>query len=92
MKIQSRNPDEVAQELDLALEIEYSGGFLISLDVDLIFGKTAYLAVKLNSLKGRLRLQFTRVPCTHWSFSFYEVSLNSSNMHLRCINASMGSG
>eukprot|EP00112_Aurelia_sp_Birch-Aquarium-sp1_P023277 Seg687.8 transcript_id=Seg687.8/GoldUCD/mRNA.D3Y31 product="PDZ domain-containing protein 8" protein_id=Seg687.8/GoldUCD/D3Y31 len=72
MKIQSRDPDQVAQELDMALEIEYSGGFLISLDVDLIFGKTAYLAVKLNSLKGRLRLQFTRIPCTHWSFSFYE--------------------
>ena len=74
MKVQSRNPDQVAQELDLALEIEYSGGFLISLDVDLIFGKKAYIAVKLNSLKGRLRLQFTRVPCTHWSFSFYEVN------------------
>ena len=76
MKIQSRDPDQVAKELDLALEIEYSGGFLISLDVDLIFGKTAYMAVKLNSLKGRLRLQLTRIPCTHWSFSFYEVCHN----------------
>ena len=74
MKIQSRSPDEVAQELDLALDIEYSGGFLISLVVDLIFGKTVSLAVKLNSLQGRVRLQFTRVPCTHWSFSFYEVN------------------
>lgn len=78
MKIQSRHPDEVAQELDLSLDIEYSGGFLISLDVDMIFGKTAYLAVKLNSLKGRLRLQFTRNPCTHWSFSFYEVRFFAS--------------
>ncbi len=74
MKIQSRGADQVAQELDIALDIEYSGGFHISLDADLIFGKTAYMAVKLNSLKGRLRLQFTRIPCTHWSFSFYEVS------------------
>ena len=73
MKISSRDPTEVAQELDVALDIDYCGGFTISLDVDLIFGKTAYLAVKLNSLKGRLRVQFTRHPCTHWSFSFYEV-------------------
>eukprot|EP00794_Sanderia_malayensis_P006959 gene6959-7744_t len=72
MKIQSRGADQVAQELDLALDIEYSGGFLLSLDAELIFGKTAYMAVKLNSLKGRLRLQFTRNPCTHWSFSFYD--------------------
>jgi len=72
MKVQARSPDEVAEELDLALEIEYSGGFLMSLDVDFIFGRTGYLAVKLKSLKGRLRLQFTRFPCTHWSFSFYE--------------------
>ena len=85
MKVQARSPDEVADELDLALEIEYSGGFLMSLDVDFIFGRTGYLAVKLKSLKGRLRLQFTRFPCTHWSFSFYEVKYQSHH-HLHLIS------
>ena len=72
MKIDTRNPTNVPREIDIALDIEYSGGFIISLDVDLIFGKSTHFTVKLNSLKGRLRLQFTRIPCTHWSFSFYE--------------------
>lgn len=72
MKIDSRIPTKVPCEIDVALDIEYSGGFIISLDVDLIFGKSTHFTVKLNSLQGRLRLQFTRIPCTHWSFSFYE--------------------
>lgn len=74
MKIDARNSSQVPREIDIAVDIEYSGGFIISLDVDLIFGKSAHFTVKLNSLVGRLRLQFTRNPCTHWSFSFYEVS------------------
>ena len=72
MKIDSRNSKQVPRELDVSLEIDYQGGFIISLDIDLIFGKQAYVAVKLASLKGRMRLQFTRNPCTHWSFSFYD--------------------
>lgn len=72
MKIDSRNAQQVPREIDVALEVEYSGGFIIELDVDLIFGKSTHFKVKLNSLHGRLRLQFTRIPCTHWSFSFYE--------------------
>ncbi|XP_057313553.1 PDZ domain-containing protein 8-like isoform X1 [Hydractinia symbiolongicarpus] len=72
MKIDARNSSQVPREIDIAVDIEYSGGFIISLDVDLIFGKSAHFTVKLNSLVGRLRLQFTRNPCTHWSFSFYE--------------------
>lgn len=73
MKIDSKNPSEVPREIDLAVDIEYSGGFVLSLDVDLIFGRTASLSIKLNKLIGRVRLQYTRNPCTHWSFSFYEV-------------------
>lgn len=73
MKIDSKNPSEVPREIDLAVDIKYSGGFVLSLDVDLIFGRTASLSIKLNKLIGRVRLQYTRNPCTHWSFSFYEV-------------------
>ena len=74
MKIDSKNYSQVPQEIDLAVDIDYSGGFVLSLDVDLIFGRTASLSIKLNKLVGRVRLQYTRNPCTHWSFSFYEVS------------------
>ncbi|XP_066911175.1 PDZ domain-containing protein 8-like [Clytia hemisphaerica] len=72
MKIDNKNYSQVPQEIDLAVDIDYSGGFVISLDVDLIFGRTASLSIKLNKLVGRVRLQYTRNPCTHWSFSFYE--------------------
>lgn len=73
MKIDSKAPSQMYREIDLAVDIDYTGGFIISLDVDLIFGKKASMTVRLKSLVGRIRLQFTRNPCTHWSFSFYEV-------------------
>ncbi|XP_053440653.1 PDZ domain-containing protein 8 [Nycticebus coucang] len=61
-------PDELAFEA----EVEYNGGFHLAIDVDLVFGKSAYLFVKLSRVVGRLRLVFTRVPFTHWFFSFVE--------------------
>ena len=66
--------------MDVAVELEYSGGFRISVDVDLVFGTTAYVSVCINKLKGKARLEFTRTPYTHWSFTFYEVSQVWSNM------------
>ena len=79
MKLDTKSNWQVPREIDVALDIEYSGGFIITLDVDLIFGKSASLTVKLDQLKGRLRLQFTRNPCTHWSFSFYDVCFVFTN-------------
>ncbi|XP_064174188.1 PDZ domain-containing protein 8 [Anguilla rostrata] len=61
-------PDELNFEVDL----EYNGGFHLAIDVDLVFGKSAYLFVKMTRVIGRLKLQFTRTPFTHWSFSFLE--------------------
>lgn len=58
--------------LDLAMDIDYSGGFQLAVDIDLVFGKWAYLCVTITSLKGIGRLQLSRQPYTHWSFSFYE--------------------
>ena len=81
MKIDGKNLSEVPREIDLAVDVEYSGGFVLSLDVDLIFGRTASLSIKLNKLVGRVRLQYTRNPCTHWSFSFYEVNFNSNSFY-----------
>lgn len=66
------NEDGVPDELNFEVDLEYSGGFHLAIDVDLVFGKSAYLFVKMKRVVGRLRLQFTRVPFSHWSFSFSE--------------------
>ncbi|MEE6486705.1 hypothetical protein FKM82_014681 [Ascaphus truei] len=63
---------ELPEELSFEVELEYNGGFHLAIDVDLVFGKSAYLFVKLSRVLGRLRLVFTRLPFTHWSFSFLE--------------------
>lgn len=62
----------VPDELNFEVELEYNGGFHLAIDVDLVFGKSAYLFVKMRRVVGRLRLQFTRRPFTHWSFAFMD--------------------
>ncbi|XP_076161315.1 PDZ domain containing 8 isoform X2 [Ptiloglossa arizonensis] len=59
------------ESLDLSLDLHYSGNFQLSIDVRMLLGKTAYMALQVKRVSGRARLQFTRVPCTHWSLSFY---------------------
>ncbi|XP_070165604.1 PDZ domain-containing protein 8 isoform X2 [Polyergus mexicanus] len=59
------------ESLDLALDLHYSGNFQLSIDVKMLLGKTAYLALQVKRISGKARLQFTRVPYTHWSLSFY---------------------
>ncbi|XP_005320765.2 PDZ domain-containing protein 8 [Ictidomys tridecemlineatus] len=65
-------PASCPEELAFEAEVEYSGGFHLAIDVDLVFGKSAYLFVKLSRVVGRLRFVLTRVPFTHWFFSFVE--------------------
>ncbi|XP_019795627.1 PDZ domain-containing protein 8 isoform X3 [Sagmatias obliquidens] len=65
-------PATSPEELAFEAEVEYSGGFHLAIDVDLVFGKSAYLFVKLSRVVGRLRFVLTRVPFTHWFFSFVE--------------------
>uniref|UniRef100_A0ABI7X282 PDZ domain containing 8 n=1 Tax=Felis catus TaxID=9685 RepID=A0ABI7X282_FELCA len=65
-------PATSPEELAFEAEVEYNGGFHLAIDVDLVFGKSAYLFVKLSRVVGRLRFVFTRVPFTHWFFSFVE--------------------
>lgn len=55
------------------LDLTYSGRFQLAVDVEMVFGKSAYLSVVLTKLQGTARLQFTRQPYTHWSFAFMEV-------------------
>ena len=57
----------------MIVEIEYKNGFSISIDADLILGRSAYVHIKIASIKGKARIQFTRHPFTHWNFSFIEV-------------------
>ena len=72
MKPLHLNEDGMPEELNFEVDIEYNGGFHLAIDVDLVFGKSAYLFVKMRRVVGRLRLQFTRMPFSHWSFSFLE--------------------
>lgn len=72
MKPVHLNEDGMPEELNFEVDIEYNGGFHLAIDVDLVFGKSAYLFVKMTRVVGRLRLQFTRMPFSHWSFSFLE--------------------
>lgn len=66
------NEEGCPEELDFEIEIEYSGGFHLAIDADLVFGKSASLFVKISRILGRIRLVFTRLPFTHWSFSFVD--------------------
>lgn len=58
-------------DLELCLDLEYAGGFQLSIDANMRLAKTAYVSVKVNQLQGQGCLRFTRHPYTHWSFSFY---------------------
>ncbi|CAB1426599.1 unnamed protein product [Pleuronectes platessa] len=72
MKPVHLNEDGMPEELNFEVDIEYNGGFHLAIDVELVFGKSAYLFVKMRRVVGRLRLQFTRMPFSHWSFSFLD--------------------
>uniref|UniRef100_A0A8C8BVW1 PDZ domain containing 8 n=1 Tax=Oncorhynchus tshawytscha TaxID=74940 RepID=A0A8C8BVW1_ONCTS len=72
MKPVSLNEDGMPEELNFEVDLEYNGGFHLAIDVDLVFGKSAYLFVKMTRVVGRLKLQFTRMPFTHWSFAFLD--------------------
>lgn len=75
LKLESMKCNEAKtqiNEFSLLLDLEYKDGFSISVDVDLILGRSAYVHIKVASLKGRARLRFTREPFTHWCFSFID--------------------
>ncbi|XP_002119632.2 uncharacterized protein LOC100178092 [Ciona intestinalis] len=61
-------PDNVTIDID----IEYDGNLRLAVDVDLVFGKTAFVSLRIKYLKGSIRLQFSRFPCAHWSVCFVE--------------------
>ncbi|NXC34949.1 PDZD8 protein, partial [Campylorhamphus procurvoides] len=66
------NEEGCPEELGFEVDLEYNGGFHLAIDADLVFGKSAYLFVKISRVMGKLKLVFTRLPFTHWFFSFME--------------------
>ncbi|CAF0799003.1 unnamed protein product [Brachionus calyciflorus] len=64
--------NKLIDEMSILLDLEYKNGFSISVDADLLFGKSAYTHIKIALIKGKARLQFSRQPFTHWSFAFVE--------------------
>lgn len=77
VKVESYKLDstkKLIDEVSVLVDIEYKNGFSISVDAELILGKSAYVHIKVVLIKGRIRLQFSRQPFTHWSFAFVEVS------------------
>lgn len=80
--------DEHIECLNIAVNLDYTGNFLLCIDAKMKFSKTAYLSIKglftflkgsanliiiisVKKISGLVRLQFSRQPYTHWSFSFY---------------------
>ncbi|XP_045460736.1 PDZ domain-containing protein 8 isoform X1 [Harmonia axyridis] len=59
------------ETIDLCLNVDYAGNFLLCIDGKMKFSKAAFLSIKVKKICGLVRLQFTRIPYTHWSFSFY---------------------
>ncbi|NXE91258.1 PDZD8 protein, partial [Menura novaehollandiae] len=66
------NEEGCPEELGFEVDLEYNGGFHLGIDADLVFGKSAYLFVKISRVMGKLKLVFTRLPFTHWFFSFMD--------------------
>lgn len=58
--------------VDVAVEMEYNGGIQLTVDAESRFAKSTMVTIKVINLSGKARLQFSRYPFTHWSFSFYE--------------------
>ncbi|XP_022249930.1 PDZ domain-containing protein 8-like, partial [Limulus polyphemus] len=71
-KIQLHELKKTIEEIDIAFELEYKGGFQLSLDVEMVLRHSAFLSVQMTQLKGLMCLQLTRFPYTHWSCSFFE--------------------
>ncbi len=75
LKLHSHEMDKerkTLQEMSVIVDIEYTNGFSLSIDADLILGRSAYVHIKILSVKGKARIQFVRYPFTHWNFSFIE--------------------
>lgn len=65
----------VFEELNLLIDVDYTGGFQASVDAALVLNRRAHLSLKLIHLSGKVRLTLTRRPYSHWSFTFIETPI-----------------
>ncbi|CAB4005122.1 PDZ domain-containing 8-like, partial [Paramuricea clavata] len=72
INIRSQSAEDVPDEIDIALNITYSGGFYVSADLALALSKSVYLSIKVVKISGKVKLSFRRYPTSCWFFSFYE--------------------
>lgn len=70
--IRSQSAEDVPDEIDMALNITYSGGFYVSADFALALNKSMFLSIKVVEITGKVKLSFRRYPTSRWSFSFFE--------------------
>ena len=80
INIRSQSAEDVPDEIDIALNITYSGGFYVSADLALALSKSVYLSIKVVKISGKVKLSFRRYPTSCWFFSFYEVSKSIEGM------------
>lgn len=73
MNIKSQSAEDVPDEIDIALNVSYTGGSYVNADFTLALKKCVYLSIKAVKISGRVKLSFRRHPTSQWSFSFYQV-------------------
>ena len=60
------------RELEIAIDMVYRGSCHITLEADLVFGKTAVVSVTIVELSGKMRLALRHTPTPHYTLAFYE--------------------
>uniref|UniRef100_A0A7E4V5X3 PDZ domain-containing protein 8 n=1 Tax=Panagrellus redivivus TaxID=6233 RepID=A0A7E4V5X3_PANRE len=64
---------ESFEELSLLVDVDYRGGFQISVEAQVNLFGHSQLFFKLTRLSGRVRVMLTRHPYAMWAFSFSEM-------------------
>ncbi|CAB3410064.1 unnamed protein product [Caenorhabditis bovis] len=80
--VEMADDNSTFEKIVFILDIDYSGGFETSIDVDTIITKKVSLSVKITKLAGMVRVILSRKPYHHWTFSFvsqpiFETDINS---------------
>ncbi|CAF2160450.1 unnamed protein product [Rotaria magnacalcarata] len=63
---QERDERQLIKEFVAKLNGVYRDGFSCTLDIKLAFGLQCQLYIKVNRIRGNLRLEFRREPFSHW--------------------------
>ncbi|KRY60235.1 PDZ domain-containing protein 8, partial [Trichinella britovi] len=70
--VQLSENEDYFEDVEIVLDVDYFGGFDISLNFVTIIDSDACLSVKIPRISGELRIRFSKKPFTHWSFAFTE--------------------